>query len=252
MACYKKNFIKEAIIRIDFEKPIEELGNSIDSSLNDLILILGFTNKEVKKAFTEEIKFDGLTSDVKRSRVDFKEWNFFGNEKVKRICITKSFLFIAYHKYLSYADFAEPFLSILDTFEGAYPEAKAKRIGMRYINNVNIDDDSDPMDWQHYMQNDLLCILSVPTDKHQIRRAFQILELNFEDDDIMIKFQYGMHNPDYPSMIRKKIFVLDFDSYKTGSLSVEELKHLVPSLHSKTAELFEKAIDEKLRGVMNA
>jgi uncharacterized protein (TIGR04255 family) len=60
-----------------------------------------------------------------------------------------------------------------------------------------------------------------------------------------------MHNPDYPALIKQKIFVLDYDAYKTGSLSTEEVNHLIPSLHTKISELFEKSIGDKLRGVMN-
>jgi uncharacterized protein (TIGR04255 family) len=119
---------------------------------------------------------------------------------------------------------------------------------MRYINHVKIEED-DPFEWRKYLNNNLLCIFDVPQNKTEIRRALNILELNI--DDIMLKYQYGMHNPDYPAPIKQKIFVLDFDAYKSGILSLEELSDIIPKLHDNIESLFEKSITLSLREKMN-
>jgi len=60
-----------------------------------------------------------------------------------------------------------------------------------------------------------------------------------------------MHNPDYPAPIKQKIFVLDLDAFKEGTLSFEEVNDIIPKLHQNIESLFEKAITPSLRGRMN-
>ena len=60
MSAYQKNFIKEAIIRIDFEKPIAELNDPIDGNLEAEIMKF-FTLKEPIEAFNETIRIDQAT-----------------------------------------------------------------------------------------------------------------------------------------------------------------------------------------------
>lgn len=249
MPRYRTNFVTEAIIRIDFENSIEGFRNELNEDLKTEIMKY-FTLSDPKDAFTEEFRISPPADKVERIKSVFKEWNFYGNEKLKRFCVTKDFIFLTYKKYLNYQDFIDPFLSTYKELIRQNPDLTAKRLGMRYINNVEIGQ-GDTFEWNEYLNLDLLSILNVPEKKEEISRAFHILELNFTDDDMKLKYQYGMHNPDYPALIKQKIFVLDFDAYKNGSLSSDEIEHLIPSFHDKIEALFERSIKDKLRETMN-
>jgi len=247
MPSYKSNYLTQVILRIDFQTTMPEYQRSISKDLEEEILKY-FTLKEAKEGFIEEVKFTPSSEKVERQRTEFKEWNYFANERQKRLCLTKDFLFIAYQKYLNYEDFTEPFYTLLKFLISNHKDLQIKRIGMRYINNVKIEED-DPFEWRKYLNNNLLCVFDVPQNRTEIRRALNILELNI--DDIMLKYQYGMHNPDYPAPIKQKIFVLDLDAYKSGILSLEELSDIIPKLHDNIESLFEKSITSSLREKMN-
>jgi uncharacterized protein (TIGR04255 family) len=60
-----------------------------------------------------------------------------------------------------------------------------------------------------------------------------------------------MHNPDYPSPIKKKSFILDYDAYIVGLLTKAEINRNLEILHDEIEKMFELSITEKLRGMMN-
>jgi uncharacterized protein (TIGR04255 family) len=62
-----------------------------------------------------------------------------------------------------------------------------------------------------------------------------------------MRFQYGMHNPDYPAPIKKKIFILDYDAYCNGILTKNDIFKYLPIFHEEVQKLFENSISDKLR-----
>lgn len=248
MTQYRNNYIKEAILRIDFTKSIDNFKDSLDEDLKTEIL-KHLNILETKDAFIDTLNI-GPTEIVKKDRVIFKEWNFYGNEKSKRICITKDFYFISVTRYINDDDFIQPFKIVLQKINEKYPDFIAKRIGMRYINHIQINEPS-PFSWDTYINNNLLSMFNIPERMNDITRAFHVLEINYDDENINLKYQYGMHNPDFPAKIRLKLFVLDFDAYKVGDLAVDEIEHIIPILHDRIEHHFENSITDDLRRKMN-
>ena len=60
-----------------------------------------------------------------------------------------------------------------------------------------------------------------------------------------------MHNPDYPSTIRSKVFILDFDAFSEGLQEFHEIKTKLKNYHEAIQGLFEQSITDQLRGKMN-
>lgn len=131
----------------------------------------------------------------------------------------------------------------------AFSDLQVKRLGLRYINSVEAPG-PNKFSWNAYLNRNLLSIFNIPVDKAKIARAFHNLELNL--GDLTLRFQYGIHNPDYPAPIRKRVFILDYDAYTTGFLAKEEIHQTLPVLHDEIEQLSEKSITDKLRGIMNA
>ena len=100
MPRYTTNYITDAIIRIDFEKPIEAFRKEFNEDLK-IEIMKYFTLNEANDAFTEEIRISPPADKVDRIKSTFKQWNFYGNEKLKRLCVTKDFIFLNYKKYFN-------------------------------------------------------------------------------------------------------------------------------------------------------
>lgn len=246
MPRYNKNFITEAILRIDFASPIVELTNTVNDELDRFILRF-FPQKESKNSFSEELILNPNSNVVDRKKTEFKEWNYFANEKNKRLCITRDFVFISFKQYLSYEDFTEDFIEILKQISRTYAEFACKRFGMRYINNIKTQ--GNTTDWTEFINDSMTSIFNIKPENSEFTRVFQIIE--YSNQDIKTKFQFGMHNPDYPAIIRQKLFVLDMDSYKIGRMSIEDIEELTPVTHQIIENLFEISIKQPLRDLMN-
>ena len=245
---YEKNYISQVIARIDFLSPIVTLNDDIPSKLS-IACKQYFPIPEPKEIPVHELHLGPSPTEFEKKQTTVREWHFHGVERNRQLVITQFCMFVIFTRYSTFDDFRATFASIVDALYNTYTELQIKRFGLRYINNVEIAG-QNRFSWSSYLNRNLLSIFNVPRDKHKIARAFHNLELNL--GDCFLRFQYGMHNPDYPSPIKKKIFVLDYDAYITGLLTKDEINHNLAVLHDEIENMFEISITEKLRGMMNA
>ncbi|BCV48515.1 TIGR04255 family protein [Shewanella algae] len=122
----------------------------------------------------------------------------------------------------------------------------SSRIGVRYINSIELTE-KNPLEWSEYLNENILGIVSFHACEN-ISRVFHILEYNF--DGQALKYQFGLPNPDYPAVIKKKQFILDLDSYFTGAFDEKDIYFCINQCHHKIQELFEKSITDKTRNLM--
>ncbi len=244
---YKKDFLKTVILKVDFAAPIKEFIEELPMNLH----------KEISKHFPiEESKgFKSQTLKIKANKPEeyeyeeeeLKRWNFFGQEREKKLTVTHEYLTISYMAYESFDKLGDEFEKIIKYFY-EHQDFETKRLGLRYINSIEVNG-KKPTSWEHYLNENLLSIFNVYDNKY-IARALHNLELNF--GDVKLRFQYGMHNPDYPSTIRKKQFILDYDAYKYDQFESESsIKKELIKLHDIILELFEDSIKDDLRRIMN-
>jgi len=96
---YKKTFLDQVIARVDFasDLPIKE-------SLPDTVAresVKRFPISEPKKAILAKVRFKG--ADISAQKIETRtEWNFHGKERGKSLCITSSWMWVAYKKYQSF------------------------------------------------------------------------------------------------------------------------------------------------------
>ena len=158
-------------------------------------------------------------------------------------------MFIVFSKYNSFEELKNNFFDIAEKlFEYFSNDLQVKRLGLRYINSIELSG-KNPLYWGSYLNTNLLSIFKITEDKKQISRAFNNLEINF--GDFLLRFQYGMHNPDFPAPIRKKIFILDFDAYNNFLFGINEIKAALPIYNEKIVEYFEKSIKDGFRRKLN-
>ncbi|HOX15997.1 MAG: hypothetical protein BWX58_00089 [Deltaproteobacteria bacterium ADurb.Bin026] len=247
---YAKNYISKVIVRIDFLNSLVALNDDIPSKLSSACK-QNFPIPEPKEIPLHELHIgpavQNLTS-VEEERKTIREWHFYGPDRTRHLTITQFFMHIEYTRYGTFEDFEASFTSIVDALYDTYNELQIKRFGLRYINNIELAGENR-FSWSAYLNRNLLSILNVPRDKSNIIRAFQNLELKL--GDCILRFQFGMHNPDYPSPIKKKSFILDYDAYIVGLLTKAEINRNLEILHDEIEKMFELSITEKLRGMMN-
>lgn len=200
-----------------------------------------------KAAFAKEFQITsgGVKETVNK---EFFEWHFFGKEREKELVISPDTMFINYLKYDSFEILVEDFQGAFSKLFELQNDLQVRRVGLRYMNNIEIKDE-DPFAWEPYLNQNLLGVLNFYGEKQLISRAFHNLEFNFGDSNL--RFQFGMHNPDYPSPIRKKQFILDYDAYYVGVIDYGEVEGILRTFHRKIQDLFEMSITENLRVIMN-
>ena len=241
---YKKDFLNKVIARIDFDTllsiPTDGPAKGIYSIVKER-----FPITEEKKIMGKEL-FIGPEQTKERS-IERKEWHYFGKNREKHLCVSPDNMFIEYNKYEYYEMLHDDFLSVSNALFDAYPKLQVKRFGLRYIDNIEIPEGS-PTDWSKYLKPELCAIFSLADNRETIARAFHVLEFNYGED--LLRFQFGMFNPDYPASIKKKIYTLDFDMYATKILDKQDIEETLDRYHKKLRLSFEEVITDELRNIM--
>jgi len=241
---YKKDFLKQVIVRIDFDTPLPIVLEGPAKGIYDT----------VKERFpvTEERKVIGKEfligkNAIKERSIETKEWHYYGKNREKHLTVSPNVMFIEYNKYEYYEMLHDDFLSVSNAIFDAYPKLQVKRLGLRYIDNIDIAE-GNPMEWDKYLKPELNSTFAIADNKETISRAFHVLEFNYGED--LLRFQFGMFNPDYPAPIKKKIYTLDYDMYVTKLLGKTDIEQTLNRFHEKVNHSFEEVITEELRKIM--
>ena len=242
--CYKEPFLKEVIFRIDFPSPIESLRKSVP---RDLLKEISkrFPISEPRKGHTQEFQFSGSSFQAKSNEVT--QWLYFGKEREKTLILDTTALIISIATYKTYEAFLCDVKHVLDVFFKVFAEISAARVGLRYVNLIDLNE-SEPFSWKDYINEKILGIIDYHTEKQFLTRVFHIVEYNF--DGLAVKYQFGIANPDYPAHIKRKQFVLDIDAYSHGAFDYGDIVAFIGAAHSRIQDIFEKSITDKLREKM--
>jgi uncharacterized protein (TIGR04255 family) len=246
-ACYANPFLTQVILRVDFGAYLERVSTSSNLAPEVLKAILPhFPIPEPQPTVAQEVQIKG--SEVTTIEKKHTTWNFHGRNREKVLTITPQFLWVQRMKYTTWEELKQEFFDVLNPFLAVYKDTVISRVGLRYINEITLNH-SGPTEWSGYVDPELLCVFKFFSKADPLSRAFNVVDLNF--DDLQLRFQYGMHNPDYPALIRRKSFILDLDAYYVGLLEGAELAANVDRAHARIQEIFERSITEKLRAIMN-
>jgi uncharacterized protein (TIGR04255 family) len=232
------------IVRVDFSAPIEELGRGLQPRIKEAAL-RAFPISEPKRVKAQELQFG--KGGVRHVESEVTEWHFYGRDREKRLTVSPISLLATYSSYTSYEVLRDEFSTVLTALCEAFRDTTASRVGLRYINNV--EKDGEPFVWNQFIDNGLLGLLTRFADPDHVNRIFHIVEYLY--DDLGVKFQFGLANPDFPAMIRKALFVLDFDGYTQGSQDLREILTNIERAHERIQDLFEHSITDNLRQTMH-
>ncbi len=244
---YKENFLTNVIFRIDFKRSNNFLSQE---KILQEHLKQQFPKIERKPVKTQQFKFD-----IKDQKIvtDSSETGFvltFSNEN-STLEISDSYIVVEEKKYRSHDLFRKTIEAVLTSCSPYSNGINVVRCGFRYINQINIDKNM-PYQLDGYIDQNLLSSLSFNPNKAPIIRAMNVTEFVL-NEDVKMKFQYGIYNKFYPNIPLKKEYILDFDCY-TGSIINMDKNYILSFLdqyNKLMAEYFEAAIDSKLREEMH-
>lgn len=249
--CYTRNFLGQVITKIDFINPLKGIESNLAPTLTKKILEK-FPIAEPRTAINYELQFTSEEADSSTAtQTRSKQWLFHGRNREKSFSLTSNSVILGYSKYKSFEELSSEFLDIITVLLVNYKEAQPSFLGLRYVNNINLNE-TEPLDWTELLHKKMLSILDFPPDdaKTRIVRAFSVLEMNF--DTFNLRYQFGMPNIDYPALIRQKHFVLDLDAYYQGNFDATELASKLEEFHATIQKYFEFSITDRLREQMNA
>jgi uncharacterized protein (TIGR04255 family) len=101
-----------------------------------------------------------------------------------------------------------------------------------------------------YFNHKYLSPILIDRNVPNCSRYFNMLE--YTQDTIKAKLQYGYFNPDYPAPIQKYHFVIDTDVYYDFLIETREIEALYEKLHDCAKGLFEDFITDEMRARLNA
>lgn len=239
---YNKNYIKEAIFRIDYP-PILKLINENPSTFQEQIIEL-FPNIEV----IEHVMRLSIGAIQDAGEVK-KIWRFKSRDESRLLEISPDYLVLIDTNYHNFTDFSTLINQVVTPFQANYSYQFIKRIGLRYVNGIEVPDTlATEASLNPYLHGSLLGHLNFVTDK-QILKSSNTIEFNY-DDQRKVKFRYGLTNDNYPNVLQDSKFTLDFDCYNTNIIDKIAMSTELGVLNTIATEYFETSILDGLRVLM--
>ncbi|TDE50107.1 TIGR04255 family protein [Flavobacterium sp. GT3P67] len=141
--CYKNTPIKKVIFRIDFLAKVTELNESLPVAITDVIKN-SFPIAEPKDVVARTLQISN--TDVSEKNINVKEWHFHTEERNATLIIKEDSFAILINNYISFEKIKQVLSEIINVFFSHYTGLLSRRIGLRYINEINIDGES-PFEW---------------------------------------------------------------------------------------------------------
>jgi len=245
---YRRNFLTNVIVRADFAAPLIGATDSWPVGITKTVL-KGFPIEEertavqmmnmVPVAMSGSFQPPNVTSD--------REMHYYSLDRDYHLGLGRSFLFVETSKYKDFASLQQLFEPVAKDLFNSAPDLAVKRLGLRYINVISAAG-KNPLQWSGIVNPKLSSMLGFVKDSNRISRAIGNMEFNF--DGIGLRLQYGVLNPDYPAVVKRKEFVLDMDAFSPGLASFGQMMDQLRALHEHVETVFENAIGGKLRKAM--
>lgn len=243
---YSKNNLNEVIFQIRFP-PLLKLYTDKKNAASEFqnIIINEFPETEFQKKRKISVTIDSTGKPIESETNDeFLTWVFI-NKKGKHVKLNGKELILSY-KGENYNCFDEFKKDIELTLKGIsiYNLPKINSIGLRYINQIKINDEST---LDEYINRNLH-LINNEFDNEQVVQSMSRTELKIKD--YTLAFQYGQFNPEYPNMTSKKEFILDYDCILNDEEDFDNIITNLNKMHEIISNRFEKDIKDKLREEM--
>lgn len=245
---YEKNFITNAIFRVDFPEinlntpdPPEELRKTIQEKFQ-------IFHKITKGHLDLNVEDKNQVSTQLTEKVLWEFKNKKGQDIFNKAVIASDYVSLEYNIYNSFKEFYKDIQYVFNAFFDFYNIDTIKRIGLRYINQIELDS-GNALDWDNLIDRNLFSVTNNFVDPSEnILRSMQVLEV--EEDDYLLRFQFGLYNSEYPNPIARKEFVLDYDCFIQSEMEKHEIFKHSERCNDIIYKWFERSIEQGLVEIM--
>ncbi len=243
---YKNNFLTSVICRVDLEGVITDETIKGVLSNNEIMGLFPLIQKDIinyDRNFAINADEESL-STTKDTYVIHARSDRSGKNK---LFISKKHFLIDYGSYETFETTMSHFMKIVSTVLESSPDSRIRRFGLRYINVFNADESRIQKNYFSSTINGLVNIDNI--SGMEISRAIGSIE--YVSEDIRLMMKYGDFNRNYPGVLEKHDFVLDYDAYIEGSYQFSEVfPQRLEKAHDMIQTAFEESITDKLRNAM--
>lgn len=246
---YKRNFLDRVVIRFDFDNI--ELGKlkKFSEKIQDK-----FPYQEQKDGRTGAMKIDLKKGQIVDNSVQPTiVWEFLSPTKQKKLTVTSSYIAVEYlnRSYSDKKELLKDSDEIVLPFLEQFGVLTINRLGLRYVNNFDLNSIKKDFDWKDYFKPELVSgIQFAHKRKVRMMRSLNQLELKYEREDL--RFVFGVFNPDYPNENTRKEFIMDIDCYSRFPLEPgNDIHTAIERYNEHVQDVFENSITDSLRDFLN-
>lgn len=249
---YKKDYITNFIIRFDYndinESILEELQTIFEKQYK-------FVINETRMVETGKIKVDfkNKESEIESAGMK-KEFLLFNIERTERLKFSKDTFIYETIKYTSYDEIKDKVREFVDIVNKNGNEEVFNRIGMRYINNIELPftKKEEIFDWTDYIDEKIWNNNQFLDIKNILQKiTVQEFKSKNEDSNVIFRLQTGIPNPNKPAEIINKRFLIDIDGYTMNIEKMNKALNKLQDIHDELSEIFDKCIGVNLEKIMN-
>jgi len=243
---FKKNFIKEAIFRLDFSEPVtDKIHKKLKDRLGISADMYSEENIEESNIYVEGKRKARLTTKIVGTQAIYQLAN-------GRVTLTHESLIVVVNTYESFGVFSKLIIELLDSFEGLVKhDIEYQRVGMRYINRIQVQKVSKNDDWMNFIEPTFRCDYAKlgTIDGLSVRRS--MTTNYFSSGDFIVKLISGIWNESYPGLIKDHSFIIDIDCF-IESMKVDGtyVKQNLQRMNDFAVTLFLSAASKKLQDLM--
>lgn len=243
--CYNNSCLSQVIIRVDFLEFIE--NDDLFSSTLEKEIRQFFQQKSMPKVIRYQTM--NVIKDHNGTRAEHTTQEGiqqeYSNDENNKIIISNKFIILEINKYSTYENMIKMFTPIIKSITEQH-QVTSTRTGIRYINFFN-EEGIKPQ--KNFFISSIGALLETKQSVRDCTRAMAMSE--YIIDDMHLNFRYGMYNPQYPQVIKKPSFVLDYDCYIEGAISgYDTIMNHIQKGHDNIQLIFEDSITSQLRKVM--
>lgn len=144
-------------------------------------------------------------------------------------------------KYKDNSMYKEIISNVVNVIGSNFDKVFSKRIGLRYINEFKCEKKKNISKIYGKRLSSLVRSMTIEDDMQS--RVIGVEEYN--NDGFKMRFQYGIPNKFYPSVINSFDLVLDIDSFIESESKVNEWEEAISTLNHAAYEKFIKEINPK-------
>lgn len=251
--CYRNSFLHQVIVRIDFLQFVPTNMTFSESIEKEILRIFPRRGKDQIIRFNSiNVVFDQNNNGLPNANGKVLEGiqrEYFTNDGVNKLVLSNKFIVFEINKYSSFEVHKQWFQSILLEFFQRN-RVSANRTGIRYINMFQ--QPRVKLQKKFFTQEIAASLYTKFIETSSGPRMIRSIHMNeYRIGEMTMNFRYGMFNPEYPNLLRKNDFVLDFDFFSDDVIdSSDGIIHVLDKGHNEIQALFERSITDSLREVM--